>query len=353
MTFRAGRGARSARLVLLTVLLSLWPAPAAGHGTDGLEDSDYLVGITATPDLPGVTVRTVETGTRLELVNDSSYSVEILGYSGEPYAEVRPDGVFLNRMSPAPYLNETDGSQATAPAFTSAGATPQWLKASDEPWLRWHDHRAGWMSEAPPPQVRNDPQSRHRILEWTIPLRVGTTQHIVHGYVDWLPPPNTPTWTAGALLLAGGVAAVALTGIGRRWFAPALVAVAGAAALVDAVGRSYTAADYDDSWLMVLVTAEAWPAIAGLSGLGAAWYALTRKPGADLACGLAAAAMALMAGVSRFGGFTSALTPTPWAGDVSRVLILIALGVGAGLAVASFIGMRRSQETVPSTPVRQ
>ena len=340
MTDRAERHRRSARWLPLIILFALWPAPAAGHGTAGLEESDYLVAITDAPDLPGVTVRTVETGTRLELINESGFAVEVLGYAGEPYAEVRPEGVFLNRMSPAAYLNETGDTRSAPPAFASPAATPQWLKASDEPRLRWHDHRAGWMSVEPPPRVRDDPHTRHRVVEWTIPLRVGTTQHYVHGYVDWMPPPDTSVWTAGTLLLAGGVTVAALTRFGRR-LVPALTAIAGAGAVVDAVGRASVAADYDDSWPMVLVTAQVWPTLAGLSGIVAAWYWWAGKPHADLACALAGITMALLAGAARFAGFVSAVTPTPWTGDMSRTLILLATGVGAGVSAAFAIGTRR------------
>lgn len=345
MTSRAERDTRSARLLgILVLLVILWPTSASAHGINGLAESDYLVEITSTPDLPGVTVRTIETGARIELINEAPYSVEVLGYSGEPYAEIRPDGVYLNRMSPAPYLNETDGG-GPPPSFASAAATPQWLKASDEPRLRWHDHRAGWMGRQPPPHVQDDPQLRHRVLDWTVPLRVGTNVHFVHGHVDWIPPPDTAVWTAGVLMLAACVTASALSTVGRRWVAPVLIALAGGAAVADAVGRATTAADYDVPWFLVLITAEAWPALAGLASLAAAGYALTRKPGADLAWGVAGAATALMAGVSRFGGFTSSITPTPWDGDVTRLLVLIALGVGAGLAAATLVSARRPRDT--------
>jgi len=326
----------------LTALL--WPATADAHGADGLSDTDYLVTITSAPDIPGVTVRMVETGARLELVNESTHPVEILGYSGEPYAEVRPHGVYLNRNSPAAYLNQDEDSAQPVPEFASPAAAPQWLKASDQSRIRWHDHRAGWMSEAPPPAALSDPQSRHRVLEWTIPLRVGTEHHVIAGTVDWLPPPQTPVWIAGALMLAALITVVALATATARWIVPALATVAGLGALADAVGRSIVAADLDAAWWLVLLAGQAWPALAGIAAIAAAGYTVARKPGADLAWGLAGVAMALMAGVTRFGSFTSALTPTPWPGDLTRTMVLATLGIGVGLAVAALIITRRQPQ---------
>lgn len=336
------RGGHAWLVILAFLSTVLLPSTAAAHGADGLSDTDYLVTITSAPDLPGVTVRVVETGARLELVNESSHPVEILGYEGEPYAEVRPDGLYLNQNSPAAYLNDAEDTTSPVPQFASAASAPQWLKASDQSRIRWHDHRAGWMSQTPPPAALADPQSSHRVLEWTVPLRVGTDHYVIAGAVDWLPPPQTPVWLAGALMLAALITVVALTtAVKVRWIVPALAGVAGAGALADAVGRSVTAADLESSWWLVLVAGQAWPALAGVAALAAAGYTIAGKPGADLAWGLAGVAMALMAGLTRFGSFTSALTPTPWPGEVTRTMVLVTLGIGVGLAAAAFIFIRR------------
>ena len=93
---------------------------AAGLGYDGLEIAPFtldaspekistaeaakirrvveasgLVVTGFTPAVPGLRIRTVEAGARLELVNHSGREIEVLGYSGEPYLLVKPDGLSL------------------------------------------------------------------------------------------------------------------------------------------------------------------------------------------------------------------------------------------------------------------
>src|SRR5262245_20968599 len=81
-------------------------APAAAHAADAPDATNYRTTITGlTPALPGVEVRAIEAGARLELTNTAQRTVEVLGYSNEPYLEVRPDGVYQNTNSPATYLN--------------------------------------------------------------------------------------------------------------------------------------------------------------------------------------------------------------------------------------------------------
>jgi hypothetical protein len=326
------------------------PGTAVAHGAEGLQDSDYRVTITSEPQLPGVTVRVVEAGARLELVNEGAHHVEILGYSGEPYAELRPDGLFLNTSSPATYLNESSTGATKVPSAASAAAPPNWVKGSDIAAIRWHDHRAHWMGASLPPVVAADPAHDHRVLDWTIPLRAGTGEYAVSGTLDWVAPPSTASWLAAALLLAAALTTVAVKLSDRRGVKAGLAAaagLAGAAAVTDAVGRCLVAADLQYSWIQLLVLHQLWPAVAGVAGLIAAGYALARRPGADLAVGLAGVFVALLAGLTRFTSLTRAVTATPWDGHWARLTTVVALGIGAGLAVcclARFMPAEREPE---------
>ena len=58
-----------------------------------------------TPALPGVTVRVLQFGDDLELVNRSGTEVVVPGYEDEPYLRIGPDGVWRNQRSPATYIN--------------------------------------------------------------------------------------------------------------------------------------------------------------------------------------------------------------------------------------------------------
>ncbi|MGH8792306.1 MAG: hypothetical protein ACRDXX_06645, partial [Stackebrandtia sp.] len=337
---------RGLAVCFVALCAALWPGVAVAHGEETPAATDYRVTITRTPDIPGVSVRVVEAGARLELRNEGDDAVEVLGYSGEPYAELRPDGVYVNVNSPAAYLNESMSGETETPAQASPAAAPRWEKAGDAPVLRWHEHRAHWMSSAPPPVAADDPGRDHRILEWTVPLRTGTVEHEVTGTLDWVAPPATSTWLAGTLLLAGGVVALLAYTRAKPKTQAALTAsmigLAGATAIADAAGRSLVTADAQAGWLAVLATGQAWPAAAGAAATAAAGYAAARKPAADLAVGLAGATLLMVVGLSRFPALTSAITPTPWTGDVARTLLTATLGLGAGLAVAVALQSRQA-----------
>ena len=59
------------------------------------------------PQIPGVDVKVIEAGSRLQLTNDTDTEVVVQGYQGEPYLRVGPKGVFENRKSPATFLNRS------------------------------------------------------------------------------------------------------------------------------------------------------------------------------------------------------------------------------------------------------
>src|SRR5438045_2738217 len=186
-------------------------SPASAHGADVPAASDYRCVVTGlSAEVPGLTVRTVSAGTQLELVNHTGRAIEVLGYSGEPYLRVAPDGVYQNANSPATYLNQTLTGGPTPPASATASAPPAWQKLSGTPAVLWHDHRAHWMLPTKPPVVADDPGSPHRISSWSIPLRDGVRTFAVTGTLDWVPPPAPAVWWAGCLLLAGLVAGLGL-----------------------------------------------------------------------------------------------------------------------------------------------
>lgn len=341
----AWRGRSVALAGLFSVLLILIaPGTALAHGTAGLENSDYRVSVTGPPALAGVEVRPVEAASRLELTNTGSLPVEVLGYAGEPYLLISPDGVFVNVFSPAAYMNENATGGVAVPAYASPSQAPFWQKATNEPRVRWFDHRAHWMNEAPPAQVAGATTDQ-KILDWTIPLRVDVTSYQVTGTLDWIAPPSAGTWAAltllaGAAVVFAGVSTRVPDRIARLVLASAAL-VAGSAAIADAIGRALTSQDLQTGWFKILFTAEMWPLFGGAVAVAAGVYAFTRKPAADLALGIAGLCLGMFAGLSRVPSFAYAVTPTPWAGDVDRVLIVAGLGLGTGLAVGALVRARR------------
>ncbi len=313
-------------------------APASAHAADVPVASDYRCAVTGiSPPVPGLTVRAVAAGTQLELVNHTGRPIEVLGYGGEPYLTVGPDGVFQNANSPATYLNETVSGGAKPPASATPFAVPAWQKLSATPAVLWHDHRAHWMLPTPPPAVSADPGAPHQISTWTVPLRDGVRTFTVTGTLDWVPRPAPAVWWAGSLLLCTAVAALGL----RRSLLPAgvLAVVAGLAALGYALGFPGV--------LQALVATETWPLLCGVAALAAGWYALRGGAAADLAVGLSGACLALFAGAANAGVFAHAIAPVPVTGTVARLLVLVPVGAGAGLAAATALRMRRPTRAAP------
>ncbi|TDC57681.1 hypothetical protein E1258_21780, partial [Micromonospora sp. KC207] len=201
--------------------------PAAAHGGEAPDGTDYRAEVTGiAPARPGLTVRVVEAGARLELVNSTGRPIEVIGYTGEPYLRIGPDGVYENSRSPATYLNRTLAGDTALPAEADPAAAPDWRRVGDGPAARWHDRRTRWQEPTPPAPVRADPTHEQRVRDWVVPLRDGAEPVEVRGTLDWVPPPDAyPWWVAATLgfllvgsagLLAAGtqLGARALAGVG-------------------------------------------------------------------------------------------------------------------------------------------
>ncbi|WP_249715023.1 hypothetical protein [Rhizomonospora bruguierae] len=347
MTPRRWAGAALAGVALALALAG----PAQAHGADAPDATNYRTAVTGiTPALPGLTVRTIEAGARLELTNRSGRTIEVLGYSGEPYLELRPDGVYENVHSPATYLNLTLAGDTPLPPAADPTAPPQWRRTGDGPSVRWHDHRANWMNSADPPNVRAAPNRPHRVQEWSVPLRDGVTPMEIKGTLDWLPPPQASLWWAGVLLAAAALAGLGLAPLppaARAAIPAAMSALGGAAAITYAVGRSIDAGCTGAGIAWGLFATQIWPVVTGLAALAAAGYVLARRPAADFALALAGACLAVFAGLTNAAVFGRSVAPAPWDASLARALVLVVIAAGAGIAVGGALRLRRDRAPHP------
>lgn len=317
-----------------TAALAGTPAtPALAHSGDAPEATAYrtvVTGISSAP--PGLSVRTVEAGARLELTNDTGRPIEVLGYAGEPYLEVRPDGTWENVNSPAAYLNETRAGETAVPPSADPTLPPSWRRVSPSTTVRWHDRRTQWLEPGTPPAATADPGRRHRLREWTVPLREQARTFELRGTLDWEPPPRAWLWWAGA---AG--TALLVAGLARRW--PRSVtplALAGATApLLYAGARVLDGAGPP----LVLI-------LAGLLAAAAGY----RHPPFYLA--LSGAVLTVFAGVAQTAVFTAAVLPAAGPGWLSRGLVALALGVGAGLTLTGVLRLRAALPAAPPAATR-
>ncbi|GIM95789.1 hypothetical protein [Paractinoplanes toevensis] len=312
------------RLALFVIVAGAFLAPATpafAHGGDAPDATAYRTTITgiSTPE-KGLTVRTVEAGARLELTNKTGHSVEVLGYSGEPYLDIRPDGTWENVNSPAAYINETLAGDTPVPSSADPTAAPSWRRISGATSVRWHDQRTHWLSAGLPPPARADPTRAHRLRDWEVPLRVQVRTFAITGTLDWEPPPKAWLWWSVAVLT--GLTAFALL---RKWprSVRPVTLIAAICPLVYAVS---TALDGTSPSLLLITV--------GLLAIAAAY----RHPPFFLT--LAGAAVALFAGFTEIGAFDAAVLPAAGPAWLPRAAVAVALGAGTALALTGVLRLR-------------
>lgn len=212
------RGGARASVVCVAALLVLVAAPAAAmaHPGDREELPNYQARVLAIePETAGLTARAVDAGTRIQLTNRTDRDVLVLGYEGEPFLQVGPDGVFENRRSPTAQQGLRDGVVPLRQSPGDASAPPEWVEVDGGRTVTWSDHRAHWTGIGVPPWVAAAPDQAHvAIARWTLDLRMAGEPITVVGELLWVPGPSQLPWVlVGALALGAGV----LAARGPRW----------------------------------------------------------------------------------------------------------------------------------------
>jgi hypothetical protein len=315
-----------ASLALALVLVLSTPAPASAH-TGKVTATDYRSTITQSVVVPGGRVRLIEAGGRIELTSPRT-TVVVLGYEGEPYLRVGPDGVEENRRSPATYLNASrNGGEAPA-ASADPEAEPNWVRTSRSSTARWHDHRVHFMGGEP---------LADRVTPWEVDLVVDGRPRTLSGELVHVGGPPTWPWLAVALALAGAIVAV-----GRRALLPALVLLV-AADVTRVAGVTFAVADgrLAQAVDVGIVDAVGWAlAVAALVRIARG------KHDGVLAAGVVGLLLAITGGLLEWSdiGHSQLAVPTP--ALLHRLSITAVAGIGAGLAVAAL----REAARVPVRP---
>lgn len=338
----ASLGAVAVLLVAVIVAVVALAEPAAAHGGPGGEDApatNYLTRLLAVePAVPGLRVRVIESGSRIELVNRTGGDVVVVGYEGEPYLRVGADGVFTNRRSPATYLNADREGGATLPADVDAGAEPEWQRVGDGPTARWHDHRVHWMSRQDPPEVVTAPGRRHVVVPaWEVPLLVDGEAVSLTGDLVWLPGPRPLPW----YLAAAAAASVVGAAVRARWADRALVTAASVLALATVVGvagvwQTSATSTVDKAGGLVTPIGCGFAAVAGL------WLVRRGRPEGYALVGAAGAGIALSFGAADLDWLRRSQLPTAYDVTVARAAVAASLGVGAGIAAHAAAAILRT-----------
>jgi hypothetical protein len=345
------RSAARLLVVLLGVLAGLAMAgPAAAHVGGGAAGSNFDGRVLAvTPEVPGLTVRVLQFGYELELVNATPAEVVVLGYDDEPYLRIGPDGVWRNANSPATYINLDRYARVTLPEHADADAEPDWVQLSTEPHYVWHDHRTHWMSDSQlPPAVAADPDRSHTVFEWTVPLIHGGTAVEVTGELTWSPPPSP--WLVWPIYAAVALVAVA-AGLLARTPRPlgVLLLVGAGAALWHAAATPeppLSVSSHTGAVLAALLPALTAALVAALGFRGS-----RRRRGAMT--GLLAAVLGwllLVQGLPDVDVLWTANVLSNGPPTAARAAVALLLALGAGLLAGGIAGVRRFREPDLSVP---
>ena len=326
---------RAAAAAVIAILIVFGASPAGAHTTGGPPASNFRTELTGmAPPSPGVVVSLAPDHEQLQLRVDGRHAVVVLGYQGEPYLRVDAGGVFENVRSPAVVANRT-----RIPTGSPANETgsPRWRRVSGRAVARWHDHRAHWMGGITPRVVRRDPDHGHVVERWSIPVQVDGHRARIRGHVRWAPPSTEWPWWVGAVISAGALVTVAARPrIARGGLATALLLMAGAEAAHLWGGWPFSTGS------ILGRLGEAIPSIAAIAAcLGALTWLLRTNPWRSApALILAGLFVFVSGGIADLSSLSNTFIPSRVPADVARALVAVALGLGAGTAIAGGLRLR-------------
>jgi hypothetical protein len=329
------------RILLCASAAAVWlavaAAPASAHSVSGVSATNFHTSLTSiTPEVPGLDVKVIEAGSRLQLENHTGQEVLVLGYKDEPYLRVGPEGVFQNRLSPATYLNQTrKGNQPPESAENAKVGDVDWQRISSDPVARWHDHRIHWMLATNPPIVQRAPGKRHVVIpEWTVKMKQGDRPIAVKGNLIWEPGPSGLPWYGLALVLL--ILVVAL-GRSAAW-APGLAAVTAGLVAIDVfhtLGLGLANAGGLGYRLGKAISQSPFSLLGWAAGVLAIVWLLRRRPDGLSVAALAGLLIALLGGVGDATALSRSEVPFGFGAALARLAVTASIGLGFGLAAAA------------------
>jgi hypothetical protein len=335
--------ARTVRLLVFACavagLLVLTASPASAHTISGPKPTDYQVRVVKVdPPAPGVTVRIVDLGSKVELTNDTKTDVIVKGYDGEPYLRVGPSGVYENLHSAATYVNRSLKGAVLPPGFTTS-PTPEWHKISDGHTVRWHDHNTHWMGATLPPVVANSPGAFHHVQVGHVVFDHDGTTSDATVAVDWVPASSSAPWIP--VILITFVVAFVVALLGTAW-SRVLAVLVGLLVLFDALhaiayemARTGSVAAkvgqfFGGSFVSVAVWIAAIPTAIGL------WR---RRIDALYGVVFVGLMIALVGGATDLSALWHSQLPVAGPHWLTRFEVAFALGAGAGVALGALVHM--------------
>ena len=338
------RAAAAIGLALGSMVLAA--PPASAHTVTGVQPTNFKSRIVSvSPRVAGITVRLLDLGNRVQLVNRTGSDVIVTGYQAEPYLRVGPRGVFENLHSPAVYLNRTTTGPTTSttlPPAADPSAPPQWHRTGGGSEVRWRDRRTRW--EGPTPK---GVQAGSVVSTWTLDLRQAGRAVAVSGRIVWVPGPSPVPWLLAAGVLLGLTASLAFR---SRWGRSLSAAVAVLVAVdvvhsfgVAAATRDALAAQFARVVLGGFIGTLAW--IVGAFAIG---RLQSESESGLVGAGLAGILLALFGGFGDLTALVRSQVPYAFPAVTARAAVAVDLGVGLGLAVAVALVIRRHPDQARS-----
>jgi deferrochelatase/peroxidase EfeB len=334
-------------LLLVGVLVCLAPAgSASAQELSGQGPSNFHTVMTSPTELvPGLTVRVIENGARLEVRNSGPQDVIVLGYMSEPFLRIGTGGVYENAQSPAVELSSERWGSVDEKSNLQPTGAPQWRKISTEPVARWYDQRVHWIvQQRLPPRVMAEPDRAQRVQSWTVPMRIGDREVTATGELRWEPGPSPWPGIVGSLVLAVVVfVPVWLRVVYRRAllvYGALAGLVAGASVLHLALVAAVRAGGFG-AWAGAFFGGNLLQLLSGVVALaGAVFLVRGRVGGAWLAApGVGVSAL-------RVAGYDLPVlwrSSSPFVGGLiaDRALTVLVFGAGLGVALALVVVVRR------------
>ena len=331
------------------VLLSA--APASAHTVSGGGATNFRSRLlTVAPNVPGLTVRVVENGRRMELTNVGSTDVTVLGYLGEPYLRVGPAGVFENTRSPSVLLNAPNALPAPPGPAASAAGPPLWRRLSGAHTVFWHDHRTHWVGGVPAALVRHATPAGLVLRQWRIELRAGDQQVEAVGVLAYVPGPSPWPWLGLAVALAAGVLAAART----RWWTVgigAAVAVLVATDVVHTVGIGLAYTGSMPQRVGFILSGSYYSLVAWVVGVLAVVLLARRSVDGLFAAIFTGLVLGLWSGVADLSVLYRSQPPFAGPAVVERLAVTAAIGLGVGVVAGSALVLRRERRETMAAAV--
>jgi hypothetical protein len=298
---------RRTLVVAAFVTLAL-PATASAHLRTSRDAIDYRA--TVRPlDLP-LRVRVYRADLALGLTLRGAHRAVVLGYLGEPFLRLGPDGFFVNAASPT-----AAGAKLVRPRRPSKRTV--WQLRSRRPSGIWHDAR-----------IRGLPRGVTHGT-WRIPVLVDGRRTALEGTIERAATPAAWPWLVLGAAFAGLLALVLRRPTLIRPATVWLGSLGAAAALVSATGFATASTASQGAWIE--------GANEAVVALVAAVVLIRGSSDARALAGGFLGLLALAVGLTKLPVFLHGIVLSALPGVLARLAVAIAIGAGAAAAILGLV----------------